>query len=298
MAISERQLETWSHQGSVQQSAATYQTIKRVLEDPRAPFARRSFDIFLQGSYGNSTNVWAESDVDVAICLTSISYSDTSGLNADERARYEANRVPGEYSFNEFKREVTDWLRANFGNGVSAGNKAIFVPGGNGRRDADILACVEHQAYFSYPAQGRPGFHEGICFWTSKGDKIVNYPKQHMSNCTTKHGSTSDRFKPNIRVLKNMRNAMVDDGYIGNGVAPSYFLEGMLYNMPNGNFSWTYQQSFEDALAWLERCNASDLVCANERYYLVRDGTEVCWNTKDFQTTLTALRRYWNDARR
>lgn len=39
MAISEAQLETWSHQGSVQQSAATYERIRQVLSDPRAPYA-------------------------------------------------------------------------------------------------------------------------------------------------------------------------------------------------------------------------------------------------------------------
>ena len=31
-----------------------------------------------------------------------------------------------------------------------------------------------------------------------RGDKIVNYPKQHMANFTTKHGGTGNRLKPNI----------------------------------------------------------------------------------------------------
>ena len=83
MAISEDQLETWSHQGSVQQSATTYQTIKTVLESPQAPYASRSFNVFLQGSYGNNTNVWAESDVDIAICLTSVFYSNIDELDSD-----------------------------------------------------------------------------------------------------------------------------------------------------------------------------------------------------------------------
>jgi len=298
MAISEDQLVTWSHQGSVQQSAATYQSIKRVLESPEAPYANRSFKIFLQGSYGNDTNVWSESDVDIAICLTSVFYTDTSSLNNDDKARYEAGRSTAEYSYKDFKAEVTSWLRANFGNEVTPGNKAIKIPGGNSRRDVDVLACTEHHDYYSYPATGRPGFHEGICFWTSKGDKIVNYPRQHMANCTTKNGNASGRFKPNVRVLKNMRNAMIDAGFIADGVAPSYFIEGMLYNLPNDGFSWTHQQTVENALSWLERCNVPDLLCANERYYLVRDGSQVCWNNPDFQTSLTSMRRYWNSAGR
>lgn len=298
MAISEDQLATWSHQGSVQQSAMTYQSIKKVLEDPKAPYAKRSFDVFLQGSYGNDTNVWSESDVDVAICLTSVFYADTDSLNADEKARYEANRSPAEYSFKDFKAEVLAWLKANFGNAVTPGKKAIKVPGGNTRRDADVLACVQHRDYYSYPLSSRPSYHEGICFWTSNGAKIVNYPHQHMANCTTKNGNANNRFKPNIRVLKNMRNAMIDDGFIRNGLAPSYFVEGMVYNVPNDHFSWTHQQTVENALTWLERCNVTELLCANERYYLVRDGSDLCWNNQDFRTTLTAMRHYWTSARR
>lgn len=298
MAVSEKQLETWSHQGSVQQSAATYQSIKKVLEHPNAPYAKRSFDVFLHGSYGNDTNVWAESDVDVAICLTSVFYSDTEKLSADEKARYEASRSPAEYTFNDFKTEVLAWLRANFGNTVAPGKKAIKVPGSNSRRDADVLGCVQHRDYYSFPASGRPSYHEGVCFWTADGDKIVNYPQKHISNCTNKNTNTNKRFKSNIRVLKNMRNAMIDAGYIGDGVAPSYFVEGMLFNVPDDHFAWTHQQTVENALSWLERCNVPDLVCANERYYLVRDGSNVCWNNKDFRATLTSMRQYWNSARK
>ena len=65
MAVSDAQLETWSHQGSKAQSAATYATVRRVLLDSRAPYANRSFDIFLQGSYNNDTNIYADSDVDI-----------------------------------------------------------------------------------------------------------------------------------------------------------------------------------------------------------------------------------------
>lgn len=298
MAISENQLQTWAHQGSVQQSAATYASIKKVLEDPRAPYASRGFNIFLQGSYGNDTNIYADSDVDIVICLTSVYYHEFTNLNDVERARFNARRTDADYSFNDFKRDVTSWLTTNFGIGVRAGKKAIFVPGTNNRRDADVLACVEHHDYYAYPEHGSAGFHKGICFWTSQGEKIVNYPKQHMDNCATKHGGTQSRFKPNVRVIKNMRNAMIAGGYLDDGVAPSYFIEGLLYNVPNGNFTNSYQSSFENSLAWLERCNSSELLCANERYYLIWDSDSVCWNQKDFQATLAALRRYWNSSGR
>ena len=69
MAIPESQLETWSHQGSVTQSSNTYNTIKSVLEASTTPYADKNFEVFLQGSYGNDTNIYAESDVDIVIRL-------------------------------------------------------------------------------------------------------------------------------------------------------------------------------------------------------------------------------------
>ena len=66
--IPETQLDTWSHQGSITQSSATYATIKRSLEASDAGYANKNFHVFLQGSYGNDTNVYAESDVDVDVC--------------------------------------------------------------------------------------------------------------------------------------------------------------------------------------------------------------------------------------
>ena len=69
MAIPESQLETWSHQGSVAQSAETYDIIQKVLNDTAAPYYSKDFSVFLQGSYGNATNVYRDSDVDVVIRL-------------------------------------------------------------------------------------------------------------------------------------------------------------------------------------------------------------------------------------
>lgn len=294
MAISEIQLETWSHQGSQVQSASTYQAIKGVLDDPNSPYHNWTYRIFLQGSYGNDTNIFADSDVDVVICLTSVYYGDTSHLNDGEKARYEANSSPGGINFNEFKTQVLVWLREKFGAGVKAGKKAIFIPGNGTRRDADVLVCVANKTFTSYPNTGEPAFIEGICFWTSDGEKVVNYPRQHLDNCTAKHGATTSRFKPSIRVLKNMRNAMIEQSYIKDGLAPSYFLEGMLSNVPAQHFVASRQQTFENYMHWLQSAPTGDLTCANGIHYLLRDGHSVCWNLADFNTFRASAALFYN----
>jgi hypothetical protein len=296
VAISETQLDTWSHQGSVTQSAATYQTIKKVLEDPKAPYASRSFEIYLQGSYGNDTNIYADSDVDIAMCLTSVFYPDLDHLNDADKARYEAQRSPASYDFKTFKREVTGWLAHNFGSGVVAGNKAIVVPGNGTRRDADVLACAQHKRYYSFPASGPADARNGICFWTNDGDYIVNFPRQHSANCTSKHQATSQWFKPSVRIFKNMRNAMVDRGYLGKGRAPSYFLEGMLSNVPDGQYGSSYQACVTNAINWLHKCDPGKLTCANGLHWLVRDNTHVSWRRADFDAHLKAVTDFWNNS--
>lgn len=290
MAISEDQLSIWSHQGAVTQSAATYEAIRQVLNDPAAPYYDRTFDIFLQGSYGNNTNIYADSDVDVAICLTSTYYADTRSLEASEKQNYDAGWVAATYSFQNFKTDVLSWLTQKFGNGVRTGKKAIFIPGNGTRRDADVLVCAEHRSYGS-----KVEFvNTGICFWTSNGDQIVNYPKQHLANCTSKHQDTNKRFKPNVRILKNMRNRMKDYGLIADDLAPSYFLEGMIWNAPSQLFTHSYQQTVENYMDWLDDCESMELTCANNIHWLLREYHPVCWRQAKFDEFRAAAKQFWN----
>lgn len=298
MAISEQQLQTWSHQGSVRGSSETYQAIKAALEDQNAPYAGHGFEVFLQGSYGNHTNIYAESDVDIVICLTEVLDSDTAGLSPADKTTYEAGYLPATYSFREFQRDVFIWLQWKYGNGVRLGKKAIFVPGNGNRRDADVVVCIEHRRYVSYQASWNPQYHAGICFWKTDGTKIVNFSKQHRENLTSKHQATSSRFKANVRVLKNMRKAMVNEGCLVDGVAPSYFLEGMLWNVPSQYFTNSFQQTFENYLPWLDHCDPTQLTCANNLHWLIRDGCQICWNTNDFKTFIRSAWQYWNDCSR
>lgn len=295
MAISEAQLDTWSRQGSITQSKSTSDTIRAVLNDPKSPYYQHSFDTFLQGSYGNDTNIWADSDVDIVIRLTSIYYYDDSSLTDQEKTNFQSGFTPGPgYSFHQFKGEVLAWLRAHFGGGVVDGKKAIFIPGNNYRRDADVIVCVDHRHYWSFKTPTTPNYSEGICFWTTDGTKIVNYPKQHMANCTTKHQNTNNRFKGNVRVLKNMRNTMIEKGYLAAGVAPSYFLEGLLSNVPTNLFTYRYTDTFVNYMNWLDTCNRVELTCANGIHWLLREGYPTSWTEAKLNTFTTAAVKYWN----
>ena len=115
MAIPEAQLDTWSKPGSQTQSKDTYATIKGALEASDAAYSGRSCSSFLQGSYGNDTNVYADSDVDVVMKVGSIYYYDLSRLSPAEQAAFNAALGSGAaYSFQDFRRDVIAVLKKKF----------------------------------------------------------------------------------------------------------------------------------------------------------------------------------------
>src|SRR3989344_3793856 len=115
MAIPNSQLETWSKQGSITQSASTYTSVKSALESTNSLYKDKDFEVFLQGSYGNDTNIYAESDVDVVIRLDSVYYYDITALTAGEQARFNAALIPGTYSYATYKADVIAALLKSFG---------------------------------------------------------------------------------------------------------------------------------------------------------------------------------------
>jgi hypothetical protein len=293
MAIPESQLETWSHQGSITQSKDTYATVKRALEAADTKYAGKSFDVFLQGSYGNDTNIYAESDVDVVIRLDSIYFYDTSALTPQQLAAFNADLTPATYSYADYKSHVVSALEKSFGAAsVNADKKAVKIKANGNRRNADVVVAAQFRRY--YPGLLGMQYERGICFLTPSG-RVVNYPKQHSANCTAKHQATNEWFKPMVRILKNMRNKLVEDGAIERGSAPSYFIEGLLYNVLDDKFGNSYGSTFVAAMNWIFQAKRNDFVCANKQHYLVRDSVATCWPCANCDQFLNAAAALWND---
>jgi hypothetical protein len=296
MAIPESQLEDWSHQGSVTQSTTTYATIRRALEAPGTGYVDKRTEIFLQGSYGNDTNIYAESDVDVVIRLDSTYHYDVSALNAQELAVFNATLIPAEYPYTEYKVDVVAALQKSFGAAdVKVDKKAMKIKANGGRRSADVVVATEFRRYFS----GLFGlqYTTGICFFTSTGERIADYPKQHSEHCTRKHQSSQAWFKPLVRILKNMRGKLVEDRLIQEGSAPSYFLEGLFYNVPDDKFGGRYSDTFVSAINWIIQADRSKFICANEQHSLLGDSGTACWPSRNCDLFLNALVKLWTDWR-
>ena len=91
MPIPESQLKTWAHQGAVATAKATHESIRNALTASASPIQDKNFEIYLQGSYKNSTNIRGNSDVDIVVQLTSTFQRDLSALSAPEIALYPAS---------------------------------------------------------------------------------------------------------------------------------------------------------------------------------------------------------------
>lgn len=295
MAIPVSQLETWSHQGSVTQSSDTYQTIRKALLGSDTSYANKSNEVFLQGSYGNDTNIYAESDVDVVIRLDSIFRSNIDDLSPAEQKAYHSIFPKATYSFATFKAGVLAALANRFGDGaVRPGNKAIKIKGEGTRRSADVVVCHQYRYYKTFDPNHPDDYTPGIIFPSGQGD-IINYPRKHSENLTAQHQATGGMLKPMVRILKNMRSRMVETGILREGVAPSYYLEGLFYNVPVDQYvTSSFGDTFCNGISWLLKADQKKLVCANWHYYLL--GTSnVQWKAPDLDAFLAAACKLWKE---
>lgn len=297
MAIPETQLETWSRQGAIAGSRDTYATIKYALESAKAPYNGKNYKVFLQGSYGNDTNIYAESDVDIVIRLDDCFHSDRTDLTTAQKAAWDvAYSSKPIYCYSAFKADVLSVLQKAFPNAVTSGDKAFSIMAEGNRRKADVLPCTVFRRYYKFNNIYDQSYTEGIGFFDKANNLISNYPSQHSDNMTTKHQSSGMHLKPMVRVLKNLRSTLVDKGMLDAGIAPSYYLEGLLYNVPNGKFSNSYGDTFVAAINWIQtEADKIKLVTANEQFYLLRDGVKTCWPKADAEQFLKAAIRLWKE---
>ncbi len=294
MSIPESQLETWSHQGSITQSSNTYNTIKNALEAEGTPYTNKNYKVFLQGSYGNDTNIYAESDVDIVIQLDDCFQHDLTELDEDQKSAFQAAHSDATYTHVDFKRDVLSVLKAEYGDDVKPGEKAINIASKGNRRKADVITAIQFRRYYKFNGIHDQSYDEGICFYSASGERIANYPKQHSKNMTAKHQNANEWLKPMVRLLKNLRGKLVDEKMIASGVAPSYYIEGLLYNVPADKLASSYGDCFVNCVNWIQEADRSKFVCANEQYYLLREGSPVTWRASKCDEFLAAAIKLWN----
>lgn len=303
MAIPKRQLETWTKQGAVTNSKKTYGKIERSLKSDRSALSQHDHDweIYLQGSYANHTNIYGDSDVDIVVRLLSTWRSDLSDLPEEQEQAYDEAYVDADYTGRDFYEDVRTSLYRRFSRGsVEAGSKAIKLKSDNTPIpvDADVVPCVEHRNYNYFHGKDDEDYDAGMNFRTrDSARKIVNYSKIHRSVGEKKNSPdrTNRNYKPTIRMFKNARQKMCKEQIISDGTAPSYYIECLLSNVPDrhfkGNTTTRYQKIVDhlmsaDLNSFTEQCGLRELF---------DESNPDRWNRQEAQHYISGLRTLWEN---
>jgi len=210
-----------------------------------------TWSVYPQGSYANKTNIAADSDVDLVVALTSSFYPNKEDLTEFEWLEYDKYYERADRTWRDFRDAVEAVLRKDFW--VVVGSKAVKVRSGVIRLPADVLIALEHRYYTSFLSFEGQTFVDGVQFYRSGDHKIVNFPKQHMKACAWKDFRTAGNYRKVVRVAKNARNVLIaeDDSAVGSTTAPSYFLESLLWNVPDLCFASGLENAYRQAIGWL-----------------------------------------------
>lgn len=247
------------------------------------------YEVYLQGSYKNSTNIRGDSDVDVVAQLNT-----TFSSNLTEEQKRSLNLEPAEYRLRNFREDVLTALILVYGaETVLEGNKSLKVVGGSGRLPADVVPCTLYRKYYQVESDS---YVKGMCFWTrNDGRMIINYPKLHRDNGVTKMSNTNNNYKKIVRMFKNIRTRLADNNIITSSLAPSYFVECLLYNVPNSYFNQnTLQNIFISVVNWLNsEGDLNGFLCQNEQHDLFGNSPEQ-WSLDNARTFISRVIDLWS----
>lgn len=276
MTPSEREtlLSSWIKPSGVNEQEQQERAVRmvRAAIDSHAAFDghRSDISVYTKGSYRNNTNVRADSDVDVVVENTACAYfdwgRDVTPAPAGVIPPYEGIWTPALW-----RAEVNKALRTAFGSGVDTSGKiAVYVPPVPGSRPS--VDVVPSFTFYRYWRSDRTSKAVGTCVFNTSGVKIVNWPQQQLDNGIAKNNATGQRYKNFVRALKNAENVLCKAGVIK--PLPSYFMECLVYNVPNEKLTPTgLSAGFRSTLAYLfNNLRTDDAVAEwvepNERKYL------------------------------
>ena len=278
MSIAESTLAGWSHHEAGTAFKQAHLPIRNALEAHKG-LSQFKYEVFLQGSYKNDTNLGGDSDVDVVVRLSPKLKPSVADL-AGERLQEDGSHKFVHGQWKSFRDEALKALRAKFGKAAKSGRKTLKVPKGQIPADADLVVTVSHR--------------QGIGFYLSDERRwVVSFPQQHHDRGLKKERATNMRFKRTIRMFKAARNRLVEKGVFKKEDAPSYFTECLLYNVPDSFFTGQMATTYTGIIGWLKTAKLKDFKCQNGQVPLFGRGREQ-WTQEKARTFVKALQALWD----
>ncbi len=201
--------------------------------DLSADYGSKKIVLLVQGSYANKTNIPSQSDVDVAVILESTFIPEYRTTVSGKDYGFSS----GTYTAKELKDEVEYALNVKFGyDGVERRDKSIKVFGNTYRVDADVVPAYRFRDYTKDYRFDENNYVGGIEIRPDSGGRIINYPEQHIKMGIAKNRVTDYKFKKCVRIIKNMREKMKENGIYVSEKISSFGLESLLWNVEVGTY--------------------------------------------------------------
>ena len=277
MPIPESTLSRWSHHQAATAFKQAHVPIRKAMEEHKG-LSQFTYEVFLQGSYKNDTNLGGDSDVDVVIRLAHKLDPKVVALTGTDLQRADAHKA-AHRQWQLFRRHALRAMRARFGDEASSGRKTLKIKKGTLPADADLVVTLRYRG--------------GIAFYLSdEGRWVVSFPQHHHQWGSKKDKATSQRFKRTVRMFKAARNRLVEKEVLKREDAPSYFIECLLYNVPDALFKAKLAPTYTGIIAWLKDTQLKDFECQNGKVALFGPGHEQ-WSQKNAQAFVKALQEMW-----
>lgn len=271
MKYSEQTLQNWTVPLSQTEERRADNTIKMVRKaiDENEDLRSMNIEVFIQGSYANNTNVRTESDVDVCVMLKDVFYAEYP----DGKKSEDYGFISSDMTFNQYRNLIKRALQNKFGvDYVCDGNKSLKVNENTYHVQADVVPAFQLRNYYYWGSMAPNQYIEGTCFLAQDGKKVSNYAKRHLQNGKDKNKATNYNYKKLVRIMKHIKNNMVEDKKVDGDKITSFLVECLVYQIPNdiitNNSTWT--ETVRQAIIFLyneikegrhtEWCEVSDML--------------------------------------
>jgi hypothetical protein len=156
----------------------------------------------------------------------------------------------GTNSFDDFRKDVINALKNKYGKeNIKPGNKSIKMESTSYRVEADAVPAFQYRNYKIINSTNKNKFVEGIKFYSSTKDEVINYPKEHIENGKTKNIDTQRRYKRTARIFKRIRHQMIQDGIPVKKCISSFLIESLLFNVDN--YQFTYDEPWNNKIKYI-----------------------------------------------
>ena len=279
MPIPDSILGRWSHHYSGEAPKQAHLSIRDALASYKDWAEETEYKVFLQGSYKNDTNLRQDSDVDVVVRLEAKLRPQVTELDGLQLEQDPEHKLAYE-RWKSFRKQVLKALRDTYGTEVETpGRKSLKLAKGKIPAKADVVVTL------------RCGI--GLAFYLPDERRwVVSYPEQHHARGHRKEQDTNSRYKRTIRMFKAARNYLIKNDAIGDGIATSYFIECLLYNVPNNLFRPNFGESYYGIVKYLATTSPKQFKCQNEVQELFSPSRDL-WSVDEAQRFVRMLGLLW-----